>query len=364
MEKKLRKRILTLLLSLTLVVTSAAPALASSIEVPEYTDNAYVALNNNEPTFSDTDKTRTDAFENYSELDSLGRCGVAYANVCKETMPTEPRGDISSIHPTGWHADMGWERCHLIGFQLSGENANARNLITGTHYFNVSGMLPFENMVADYVKETNNHVLYRVTPVFMESNLVASGVQMEAWSVEDSGDGICFNVFCFNVEPGATIDYVEGFIYRDVEELELLSGTFSKSYDLSAIKKSSKTFKVNAETNGETSLKYKKTSGNKKIGVTSDGKVTVKKGLKAGTYKVSLKITSVANAVYPTTTFKKTLTVRITKPQKKNSGKVYWTPGGSVYHKSRNCPTLKRSKTVYSGSIAKSGKPRACKVCS
>ncbi len=185
--------------------------------IPEYSGNAYVTINNNVPFFSDSDLT-TESFESYSMLDSLGRCGVAYANVGQDTMPTAKRGKIGSIKPTGWHTvkydnvdgKYLYNRCHLIGYQLTAENANKKNLITGTRYLNIEGMLPFENMVADYVKETNHHVLYRVTPLFKGSNLVASGVLMEAKSVEDNGAGISFNVFCYNVQPGITIDYATG----------------------------------------------------------------------------------------------------------------------------------------------------------
>ncbi|NMP37000.1 MAG: DNA/RNA non-specific endonuclease [Clostridiales bacterium] len=190
----------------------------SSEDIPAYSGSgAYIAINNNVPYFTDTDYTTT-AFENYSALDSLGRCGVAYANVCQEIMPTEERGSIGQVKPSGWHTvkydcvdgKYLYNRCHLIGYQLSAENANTKNLITGTRYLNVDGMLPFENMVADYVKETNNHVLYRVTPVFDGNNLVATGVLMEALSVEDKGDGISFNVFCYNIQPGIIIDYATG----------------------------------------------------------------------------------------------------------------------------------------------------------
>ena len=167
------------------------------------------------PFFNDSDLT-TKSFENYSDLDNLGRCGVAYANVCKEIMPTEKRGAIGMIKPSGWKTVKYdnvdgrylYNRCHLIGFQLAGENANRKNLITGTRYMNVDGMLPFENLVADYVKETNHHVLYRVTPIFNSSNLVASGVLMEAKSVED--DEVEFCVYCYNVQPGIEIDYATG----------------------------------------------------------------------------------------------------------------------------------------------------------
>ena len=160
----------------------------------------------------------TEPFETYSELDRLGRCGTAYANICLEIMPTDFRGEIGQVKPSGWQTvkydcvDGGYlyNRCHLIGYQLAGENANKQNLITGTRYMNVTGMLPFENMVDDYVEETQNHVLYRVTPIFEGKNLVASGIQMEAFSVEDDGEGVCFNVFVYNVQPGVTIDYATG----------------------------------------------------------------------------------------------------------------------------------------------------------
>lgn len=190
---------------------------ATLAEVPEYSGAPYVEINDNQPEFEDYELT-TEAFEEYSELDELGRCGTAEACVGEETMPTEERGNISSVKPTGWknkdydNVDGGrlYNRCHLIGFQLTGENANEKNLITGTRYMNTEGMLPFENMVADYVHETDNHVLYRVTPIFDGDDLVASGVQMEAESVEDDGAGVCFNVYVYNVQPQITINYATG----------------------------------------------------------------------------------------------------------------------------------------------------------
>ena len=199
------------------VVHTGTASAFNAADVPAYSGKPYTAVNNNEPYFTSDDLT-TEAFENYSELDSLGRCGVAYANVCLETMPTEKRGSISEVKPTGWHSvkydnvdgKSLYNRCHLIGYQLTAENANQQNLITGTRYLNVDGMLPFENMVADYVKETDNHVLYRVTPIFTGDNLVADGVLMEGYSVEDEGDGICFCVYAYNVQPGITIDYATG----------------------------------------------------------------------------------------------------------------------------------------------------------
>lgn len=186
-------------------------------DIPEYTDKIYIEINNNMPYFEESEYT-TESFEKYSELDELGRCGVAYANISKEIMPPEgdERGSISSVKPTGWEqakydGEYLYNRCHLIGYQLADEDANELNLITGTRYFNVNGMLPFENQVANYIKENeNNHVLYRVTPIFKDDNLLANGVEIEAYSVEDNGQGVCFNVFVYNVQPGITIDYKTG----------------------------------------------------------------------------------------------------------------------------------------------------------
>lgn len=186
-------------------------------EIPKFDEQPYIALDNNKPNFSESEITE-ESFESYSTLDSMGRCGVALACVGKDIMPTEKRSGIGMIKPTGWHTvkyqfvdgKYLYNRCHLIGYQLTGENANERNLITGTRYMNVDGMLPFENMITDYVKETNHHVMYRVTPIYKGNNLVASGVQMEGYSVEDSGKGISFNVYCYNAQPGVTIDYKTG----------------------------------------------------------------------------------------------------------------------------------------------------------
>ena len=187
--------------------------------VPAYDDDAYVDINGGDPEFTKSEITTT-AYESYSSLDSLGRCGEAEACIGTELMPgdDETRGSISSVYPTGWvqakysiiSGGYLYNRCHLIGWQLTGQNANKKNLITGTRYLNVTGMLPFENDVADYIEDTDNHVMYRVTPYFSGSNLLASGVQMEAYSVEDSGKGISFNVYCYNVQPGITINYATG----------------------------------------------------------------------------------------------------------------------------------------------------------
>lgn len=182
--------------------------------------DAHEFVNDNKPFFSEADFT-TQLFEYYSDLDELGRCGVAFANVSKELMPTEKRGDIGSVKPSGWRnvkypgiidesPPFLYNRCHLIAYCLTGENANEKNLITGTRYMNTRGMLPFEEEVARYLKYHNNHVLYRVTPVFDGINLVASGVLMEGYSVEDNGAGICFCVYCYNIQPGIEIDYKTG----------------------------------------------------------------------------------------------------------------------------------------------------------
>lgn len=186
-------------------------------QVPEYKNEPYVVINDNEPGFLEEDMS-TEAYEFYSDLDTAGRCGVVHAILGKELMPTEKRESIGQVKPSGWKTvkyenvdgKYLYNRCHLIGFQLSGENANEKNLITGTRYMNTEGMLPFENMVADYIRETENHVMYRVTPIFEGNNLVASGVQMEAKSVEDNGEGICFNVYVYNVQPGIKIEYATG----------------------------------------------------------------------------------------------------------------------------------------------------------
>lgn len=186
-------------------------------DIPEYNGEPYVVINGNEPDFSADDMT-TESFETYSELDSLGRCQTAYANIGQDLMPAEERGSIGQVKPTGWQTvkydsvdgKYLYNRCHLIGYQLTAENANEKNLITGTRYMNVEGMLPFENLVADYVRETGDHVLYRVDPIFEGDNLLAKGVQMEAYSVEDEGGGVCFNVFVYNVQPGIDIDYATG----------------------------------------------------------------------------------------------------------------------------------------------------------
>ncbi len=225
MNKKLIAAVLAVLVCVVCVVVfrdkiEQSPVGETKITAPSGTQTSepYVKTDGNNPRFSEEEKKDATPFESYSELDGLGRCGVAFACVGKETMPTDKRGPIGDIKPSGWHSvrydfiegKYLYNRCHLIGYQLTAENANERNLITGTRRMNMKGMLPFENMVADYIRETGNHVLYRVTPVFIDKNLVASGVYIEAYSVEDDGDGICFFVYVFNNQPGVKIDYLTG----------------------------------------------------------------------------------------------------------------------------------------------------------
>ena len=223
-------------------------------EIAPYSGQAHIIINDNIPYFSESDLT-TESFELYSNLDEYGRCGVAYASIGIDIMPTEERGEIGQIRPSGWHTvkyndiidgNYLYNRCHLIGYQLAGENANEKNLITGTRYLNVQGMLPFENMVTDYVKETGNHVLYRVTPIFEGDNLLASGVLMEAESVEDKGNGVLFCVYVYNVQPGITIDYETGESSLD-ESIQLAQSTQEGSKQLVPDTKSQETTEIQVE---------------------------------------------------------------------------------------------------------------------
>lgn len=206
--------LLPLILILSACGTQTEPIDLANLE---YQQECYVEINNNVPQFQ-KDEIAKESFEYYSELDELGRCGVAVACIGKDIMPTEERGAIGQIKPSGWQmakydivdGKYLYNRCHLIGYQLTGENANEKNLITGTRAMNVDGMLPFENMVDNYIEETENHVMYRVTPIYEGDNLVAKGVQMEAYSVEDKGNGVSFNVFVFNAQPGIKINYDDG----------------------------------------------------------------------------------------------------------------------------------------------------------
>ena len=217
--------------------------------IPDYDGKAYVELNGNVPEFSESEKTYSESFEEYGKLDSLGRCTYAVSCIGKDLMPTEKRGSIGSVKPSGWHISKYdfvdgkylYNRCHLIGYQLAAENANERNLITGTRYLNVEGMLPFENGVADYIEITNNHVYYKVTPIFEGNNLVANGVQMQAYSVEDNGQGVSFNVYCYNVQPGVAIDYATGDNQAVISSSASVTSTSSDEAD-------KKTYIVNTKT--------------------------------------------------------------------------------------------------------------------
>lgn len=284
---------------------SSSSGVASLSNIPAYSGSSYVVINNNTPVFSAAELT-TVGYESYSNLDSLGRVGTALASLGKETMPKdgEERGSIGSIYPTGWKqakydnvsGKYLYNRCHLIGWQLSAENANKKNLMSGTKYFNVSGMLPFENMVADYIKETGNHVAYRVTPVFKGNNLLASGVQIEAYSVEDDGDGICFNVYCYNVQPDITIDYSDGS--------SALSSTSSK----------------------ETTKKAQSTTAANKPSTTTKP---------------------------PQTTAPKTTEPKTTASQNENSQTVYTTKTGKRYHSTKTCPGLSQANAIYETPLEK-----------
>jgi len=217
--------------------TNSSQTVESLNEIPEFSGTAYVAINDNQPYFTEDDYT-TKSYEYYSPLDALGRCGVVMACIGEDIMPTGERGEIGQVKPTGWvtakydfvDGKYLYNRCHLIGWQLTGENANEQNLITGTRFMNVDGMLPFENMVDDYIEETGNHVLYRVTPIFKDDELVARGVTMEAWSVEDNGEGICFNVYCYNNQPGIEIDYATGKSW--LNETDTTSATATENSDI------------------------------------------------------------------------------------------------------------------------------------
>lgn len=232
--------------------------------IPAFSGAPYVVLSDNVPGFTEEDYT-VESYEFYSELDRFNRCGYAMACIGREIMPTEDRGSIGQVKPTGWQTvkydfvdgKYLYNRCHLIGYQLTGENANERNLITGTRYMNVEGMLPFENMVADYIKESGNHVLYRVTPIFEGEDLVARGVVMEALSVEDNGEGICFCVFVYNNQPGVAIDYATGESVavdrgdeiqpKDVEVCDYILNNSSKKFHKADCKQGLGTVEKNRE---------------------------------------------------------------------------------------------------------------------
>ena len=251
------------------------------VTIPAYSGKVYVALNGNQPQFTSAQLTTT-AYEKYSELDALGRCGVAIATCGKEIMPKpgEERGSISGVTPSGWWqksydnvpGSYLYNRCHLIGWQLSAENANNKNLITGTRTLNNEGMLPFENMIADYINETGNHVAYRVTPVYDGNNLLAKGVQLEAYSIEDGGEGICFNVFVYNVQEGITINYADGSSYLTSEGNDAIPPE-EEDNTIVYTTKTGKKYHCTKDCNGLKNAKtiYEKTLSEAKASKTSDG---------------------------------------------------------------------------------------------
>ena len=282
--------VLSLVLNFSVLSVSAEAKKITLSNLPAYSGEAYVELNNNVPDFGKSDMT-TKAFEKYSELDDLGRCGAAYVNVCRETMPTEERGNIGMIKPSGWQTvkydnvdgKYLYNRCHLIGYQLTAENANEKNLITGTRYLNIEGMLPFENMVADYIDETDNHVLYRVTPIFKGDNLLASGVQMEAYSVEDKGKGVSFNVYCYNFQPGIEINYSDGTSRLADGTVASITLSYSK-YALTVGQSKTLAALTSPESAAKNVTWY--SSNNKVATVDKNGKVTA---VKAGTATITAK---------------------------------------------------------------------------
>ena len=224
-------------------------------DMPAYSGSPYAVIHDNEPYFAQEDLIGA-AYEHYGDLDSLGRVTLAYASIGQDLMPTEKRGSIEEIHPTGWKQEQYagidggylYNRCHLIGFQLTSENANTSNLMTGTRYFNVQGMLPFENMVADYVKETSNHVLYRATPLFKGNNLLADGILLEAKSVEDDGEGISFCVFCYNVQPGIHLDYTDGSSYAEDGSSKTQKAAHAESDQTMTVSEDTATYILNTNT--------------------------------------------------------------------------------------------------------------------
>lgn len=294
MKKKLKKIIATIVLSVSVVAgSSVAPVCNDShqIEVnaatiPKYTGKIYVVQNKNKPKFTSKQLKNKKSYEKYGNLDKYGRCTTAISNIGKDLMPTTERGAIGMIKPTGWHTvkydcvngKYLYNRCHLIGYQLTGENANRKNLITGTRSLNVDGMLPFENMVADYVKETGNHVLYRVTPVFKGKEKLARGVHMEAQSVEDKGRGIKYNVFVFNIQKGVTINYKDGSSHLNGQKATKKTKTTKKKY------KTTKSSKVNSSTKyvwvprSGKKYHYKKSCSNMR----NPSKITKKKAIQQG----------------------------------------------------------------------------------
>lgn len=316
----------SMLFNLTAVSVSAKEKEKITLKnLPAYSGEAYVELNNNVPSFKKSQLTKK-SFEQYSKQDKLGRCGVAFANVGTDIMPTEERGKIGSVKPSGWQTTKYdnidgkylYNRCHLIGYQLTGENANEENLITGTRYMNTEGMLPFENKVADYIEETGNHVLYRVTPIFKGNNLLASGIQMEAYSVEDKGKGICFNVYCYNVQPGIDIDYTDGSSELADDTITSIKLNYSK-YTLTVGYEKALVATVTPDSAKNSKITWY-SSNNKVATVNSKGKVVAKK---AGTVTITAKTENGLKAKCKITVKAKESNTVTTKPSATPSNVTY-----------------------------------------
>lgn len=355
-------------MSVTPVNALSQETIVSVEDVPKFSNEPYVEINGNKPYFTDADMT-TNEFETYSDLDSLGRCGVAYANICTDIMPTELRGEIGSVKPSGWHSvkydcvdgKYLYNRCHLIGYQLAGENANEKNLITGTRYLNIDGMLPFENAVDDYVDETDNHVLYRVTPDFEDNNLVADGVQIEAYSVENDGEGICCNVYCYNAQPGIEIDYKTGSSSLQSKATSIKGDANGDGY----LRASDSAFI--AKKLAEASISGIKVTIEQypNADYNNDGKITAADAAAIAKYLAKKNIPAVTTAKKTTTPTTKT-TVKTTKKTTTTTVKrvpsvVYITKTGKRYHYNSKCNGGTYYECSYADAIKKGLTP--CNKC-
>ena len=394
MNAALRK-LTAVLLALALAVSAAAlmpagtgcgTALAME-KIPEFDRVPLVTLGKGKPEFTAKQKRNTKTFERYKKLDKLGRCRGAFANVSRETLPKDERESILNVTPTGWQSSVGYNRCHLIAYQLTAENANRRNIITGTRYLNVVLMRPFEKEITSYVYRTGNHVLYRVTPVFKGDELMARGLQLEAWSVEDGGRGICFNTFLFNIfkRNSKKINYATGEVPGKKLQT-IMVGVQEKDFRRGPLKEKA-TFDLRARsTTG--SLVCEKKSGSKRLSVSGDGIVTVRKGTGLGRYAMKVRFTAKGNEKYRKKVTVRTIEVRVRerafkkkkktgaaasaassgeagKGRAKKSGTVYWTEYGECYHRTKACVSLRRSKSIVSGSLRRAKKlyKRKCYLC-
>lgn len=370
--KTVKRKLLSGILTFFMIFSGIIPAMPNASIVfaetqvqavdpqslPAYSGDPYVVVNDNTPTFS-LAEAESGSFETYSNLDSLGRCGTAYANIGLDLMPTEERGSIGSVKPSGWKTikydsvdgKYLYNRCHLIGYQLSGENANERNLITGTRYLNVEGMLPFENMVADYIKETGNHVLYRSTPIFEGDNLLASGVQIEAMSVEDSGDGIFFNVYCYNVQPGISIDYATGDSNEDGSTEEISTKTYTATSNVNVRSAESTESDVLGQLSYGDTVEVQSVSGDW-AKVLYNGAIAYV----AAAYLTEGIVQVETEASIPETSAQ-------TEAPQEAPAQMVWIPNsGSKYHSNPNCSNMKNPTQVTIDQAINMGY-QACKKC-